>query len=268
MHISDKGLALVRAFESCLKPDGNGRFRAYVCPAGKLTIGWGHTNDHGTQFNKGSAWTQAECDAELASDMEHFEKVVDRWVKAELKQCQYDSLVSFSFNVGEGDPNNKEHPGFAGSTLLRKVNAKDFDGAAREFQRWNRGDGKVLKGLVRRRASEALMFQGIADEDFDGQPDKLIAQKPAEPMPQQVDAPEEKPLNQSTISTGAKVGGGVMGTGIFAEIINQITALPQSILDLFISLGKNPLFLAALGGGALFIYINHRRGVMKRDQGV
>jgi len=260
MHISDKGLALVRAFESCLEPDGHGRFRAYICPAGKLTIGWGHTNDHGMHFNAGSAWTQAECDAELASDMKHFEAVVDRLVKVPLEQHQYDALVSFAYNCGEG--------ALAGSTLLRKINAGDFEGAAREFQRWNRGGGVVLRGLVRRRASEALMFQGIADDDFDGQPDKLIAQKPAEPMPQQVDAPEEKPLSQSTIATGAKVGGGVLGTGIFAEIVNQITALPQSILDLFISLGKNPLFLAAMAGGGLFLYIDHRRKVMRRDQGV
>lgn len=260
MHISDKGLALVRTFESCLEPDGNGKFRAYVCPAGKLTIGWGHTNDHGTQFNKGSAWTQAECDAELATDMAHFGSVVDRLVKVELQQHQYDALVSFAYNCGEG--------ALAGSTLLRKINAGDFDGAAREFPRWNHGGGQVLRGLVRRRASEALMFQGIADEDFDGQPDKLIVKKPDEPMPQKVDAPEEKPLSQSTISTGAKVGGGVLGTGIFAEITNQILALPQSILDLAISLGKNPLFLAALAAGGFFIYINHRRSVMKKEQGV
>ena len=66
------------------------------------------------------------------------------------------------------------------STLLRRLNAGNRDGAALEFHRWNRAAGKVLKGLVRRRASEALMFQGIADLDFDGMPDG--------PMPQAVDA--------------------------------------------------------------------------------
>jgi lysozyme len=260
MHISDKGLALVRAFESCLEPDGNGKFRAYLCPAKKLTIGWGHTNDHGMQFNAGTAWTQAECDAELASDMKHFEAVVDRLVKVELNQSQYDALVSFAYNCGDG--------ALAGSTLLRKVNAGDFEGAAREFPRWNKGGGVVLKGLVRRRASEALMFQGIADEDFDGQPDKLIVQKPQEPMPQQVDAPEEKPLSQSTISTGAKVGTTIAGGGFIAEIVQQLSGVPQSAFDLLSNLGHNPLVLAVIGAGGVFIYIDHRRSMMKKEQGV
>lgn len=260
MHISQKGLALVKAFESCLEPDGTGKFRAYVDPVGVLTIGWGHTLHHGTPFNAGSAWTQAECDAELASDMGHFEAVVDRLVKVDLQQHQFDALVSFSYNCGEG--------ALAGSTLLRKVNAGDFEGAAREFPRWNKGGGQVLRGLVRRRASEALMFQGVADEDFDGQPDKLVAKKPQEPSPQQVDAPEEKPLTKSTISTGAKVGVGVAGSGFFAEMIRQLSELPQSILDVVVSLGKNPLFLAVIGAGAVFLYIDHRRKVMKREQGV
>ena len=262
MHISDKGLALVRAFESCLQPDTNGRFRAYFCPAKKLTIGWGHTNDHGMQFNAGTAWTQAECDAELASDMQHFEAAVDRLVKVELQQHQYDALVSFAYNVGEGKK------GLAGSTLLRKVNAKDFAGAASEFHRWNKGGGKVLRGLVRRRASEALMFQVIADEDFDGTPDKLIASKPQEPSPQQVDAPEEKPLTQSTISTGAKVGGGFTLAGIFASIAEEFQKLPSSIVDLAVSMAQKPAFLAVIAGGGAFWWINYRRKVMKKEQGI
>src|SRR5690606_6833672 len=90
---------------------------------------------------------------------------VDRLVKVPLKQHQFDALVSFAYNAGIGN--------LRSSTLLRKLNARDFAGAALEFHRWNRSNGKVLPGLVRRRAAEALLFQGIADLDFDGNPDRM-----------------------------------------------------------------------------------------------
>jgi GH24 family phage-related lysozyme (muramidase) len=98
-----------------------------------------------------------------------------------LKPWQFDALVSFCYNCGEGN--------LAKSTLLKKVNAGDFEGAALEFHKWNKGGGKVLPGLVRRRASESLLFQNITDADYDGKPDKVIHPIP-EPMPQAVDAPE------------------------------------------------------------------------------
>lgn len=77
-----------------------------------------------------------------------------------------------------------------------------------------------------------------------------------------------QPSSKSTISTGAKVGVGVTGAGIMAKITEQISALPQSLIDLALSLSKSPVVWAILGAGALFFYIDHRRGVMKRDQGV
>lgn len=92
-----------------------------------------------------------------------FEKAVTRNVTVQLNQDQFDALVSFTFNLGEG--NLKQ------STLLKKVNAGDFAGAAKEFPRWNKADGKVLAGLVRRRASEALLFQSVPDGNYDGVPD-------------------------------------------------------------------------------------------------
>ena len=92
-----------------------------------------------------------------------FEKAVTRNVTVQLNQDQFDALVSFTFNLGEG--NLKQ------STLLQKVNAGDFAGAAKEFPRWNKAGGQVLPGLVRRRASEALLFQSIPDSNYDGVPD-------------------------------------------------------------------------------------------------
>jgi lysozyme len=157
-----KGAALIKAFESCMQAVTGG-FQAYLDPVGVLTIGWGHTDDNGRQFKSGDVWTQADCDAEFLKDMAIFEQAVNGLVTVPINQDQFDALVSFAFNVGAGS--------LKGSTLLRKLNAGDAAGAAQEFQRWNKAAGKVLPGLTRRRASEALLFQSIPDKNFDGVPD-------------------------------------------------------------------------------------------------
>jgi len=154
MTIGAKGIALIKHFESCMKVVPGG-FQAYLDPIRVLTIGWGHTNDNGRQFDSTSIWTQAECDAEFLNDMAIFEKAVNDLVTVPLNQDEFDALVSFTFNVGAGN--------LKSSTLLRKLNAGDFAGAAQEFPRWNKAGGEVLPGLVKRRAAEALLFQGMPD---------------------------------------------------------------------------------------------------------
>lgn len=181
--LTPAGANLIKHFEGCLKRVAPGQFMAYKCPAGVLTIGHGHTNHHGRKFGSGDIWSQAECDAEFLSDMKGFEAAVKRLVKVPLTEHQYDALVSFAYNCGEGN--------LGKSTLLKKVNRGDFDGAAEEFAKWNKGGGRVLPGLTRRRASEALLFQNIPDENYDGKPDKVV--KPlGEDMAQAVDAPPEE----------------------------------------------------------------------------
>jgi lysozyme len=180
LTLTEAGANLIKHFESCMKKDGD-RFKAYRCPANVLTIGWGHTNHHGVHFDESSRWTKEACDDAFLDDMAGFEDAVRRLVKVELEPWQFDALVSFTYNCGEGNLQK--------STLLKKVNAGDFEGAALEFQKWNKGGGKVLPGLVRRRASEALLFQNITDDDYDGKPDKVIRPIP-EPMPQEVDDPD------------------------------------------------------------------------------
>jgi lysozyme len=160
--LGTKGAALIKAFESCLEPVPGG-CQAYLDPVRVLTIGWGHTKDNGRQFDASSIWTQAECDAEFLKDMAVFIAAVNNFVKVPINQDQFDALVSFAFNLGADSLKN--------STLLKKLNAGDFAGAAQEFQRWNKAKGKVLPGLTRRRASEALLFQSIPDKNYDGIPD-------------------------------------------------------------------------------------------------
>lgn len=173
LELSEAGMRLVQAFEGCLTKKGD-HYHAYRCPANVLTIGWGHTNHHGRQFDEHARWTLAECDQAFMEDMDGFERAVRKAVIVPLKQYQFDALVSFTYNCGEG--NLKK------STLLKKVNASDFDGAAKEFIKWNKANGKVLNGLTRRRKSEALMFQNITDLDYDGAPDT---------MPQEIDVPHD-----------------------------------------------------------------------------
>jgi lysozyme len=170
LKLSYPGAKMIQHFEGCLEKMSDGHYRAYKCPANCLTIGWGHTNHHGRQFNASTRWTAAECQEAFMEDMEGFEKDVKKLVKVPLNQEQFDSLVSFTYNCGSGN--------LAKSTLLKKLNAKDYEGAALEFHKWNKANGKTLAGLTRRRATEALMFQGIPDLNFDGKPD---------PMPQMVD---------------------------------------------------------------------------------
>jgi lysozyme len=180
--LTPAGANLIKHFEGCLKQVGPDQFKAYSCPAGVLTIGHGHTNHHGRKFNSGDMWSRDECDAEFLSDMAGFERDVRKYVKVPLQPWQFDALVSFTYNCGAG--------ALQKSTLLKKVNAGDFEGAAKEFHKWNKANGKTLSGLTRRRASESLLFQNILDANYDGKPDKVIA-PPAEPMPQTVDAPED-----------------------------------------------------------------------------
>lgn len=175
LSLSPPGANLVKHFESCMKKCGPDRYTAYRCPANVITIGWG-TTGHGIKM--GDTWSLARCNAMFLEDMRVFEDDVKRLVKIALTQWQFDALVSFAYNVGAG--------ALGKSTLLKKVNAGDFEGAALEFHKWNKAGGKVMSGLVRRRASEALLFQNIADEDYDGKPDKVI--KPLDDaMPQAVD---------------------------------------------------------------------------------
>lgn len=222
MHIGPQGLALVKAFESCLKPDGLGQFRPYLCPAGVLTIGWGHTNVQGRQFDQNSRWSQAECDAELTQDMLAAETSVQRRVRVPLEQPQYDALVSFTFNCGEGN--------LSKSTLLKKLNASDYDGAAREFKRWNRGSGRVLNGLTRRRTAEEHMFRGAQNlHPFVN--DKVEG---ATPMVQDVDAPSESMATSKIGNTqiGVGVASGVGALGQLNEALSTASTTKTTVHDL------------------------------------
>jgi lysozyme len=156
--MSRTGLAIVKAFEGCLAPVKGrpGYFKAYIDPVGVLTIGYGHTNHHEPKFDSNTVWSQQQCDEALARDMAIFEAHVSKHAKVALTQEEFDALVSWSYNTGGPET----------ATLWRKLNAGDKAAVPAQLARWNRGGGRVLNGLTRRRKSEGELFAGKVSAAF------------------------------------------------------------------------------------------------------
>lgn len=153
MQVSTKCVNLVKHFEQ--GPKGGHAAVAYVCPAGKLTIGYGHVILKGETFAK--PLTEKEAHDLLMKDLNKFSVQVERLLKVKVTQDQFDALVSMAFNTGVGKADGIKGD-FADSTLLAYVNAGKFQLAAGEFTKWVYSAGKVLAGLVRRRRAEAALF--------------------------------------------------------------------------------------------------------------
>lgn len=140
MKTSINGIDLIKGFESFAA-------KQYICPAGLPTIGYGHVILRGEKF---ATLSESEANALLMRDLDSFERGVSLLVKKALTQNQFDALVSFAFNCGVA--------ALKSSTLLKKLNAGDFLGAADEFLKWCKSGGKTLPGLVRRRKEERELF--------------------------------------------------------------------------------------------------------------
>lgn len=144
--ISQKGLDLIKRFEGLkLKP--------YLCPAGIPTIGYGNTyyTDGKKVKLTDPSITQAKADELLKFLIQSYEKDVDSFCRDDISQQNFDALVSFAYNCG---PRNLKS-----STLLKKVNLNPNDPTIRaEFMKWNKGAGKVLAGLTKRRQAEADLY--------------------------------------------------------------------------------------------------------------
>lgn len=138
--INKAGLDLIKQFEGC-------KLKAYVCPAGVLTIGYGSTGPH---VKPGMTITADQAEELLRSDLRRFEDYVAKEC-APATDNQFSALVSFCFNVGEG--------ALKSSTLRRMHLEGNYEAAAGQFARWTRGGGKVLPGLVRRREAESALYR-------------------------------------------------------------------------------------------------------------
>lgn len=146
MKISPQGLKLIAYFEGV-------RLKPYRCPAGLWTVGIGHLigDGHTLPDNWNRTFTLEEAYALLAKDVARFERGVSLYCPVPLTQGQFDALVSFSFNLGLGTLQR--------SSLRQKVNRGDMDGARKVLLKYNKANGKVLKGLDLRRKAEAVLLK-------------------------------------------------------------------------------------------------------------
>ncbi len=141
LSYSSTGLALTEQFEGL-------RLTAYQDSVGVWTIGYGHT---GSDVQPGLTITQEQASALLQQDVAGAVAAVNRLVTVTLTQNQFDALVDFTFNEGQGN--------LASSTLLRELNAGNTAGAAAQFLVWVYAGGVQVPGLVKRRQAEAALFQ-------------------------------------------------------------------------------------------------------------
>jgi lysozyme len=138
---SDAGFDLTKQFEGL-------RLTAYQDQVGVWTIGYGHT---GREVHGGMIITEDQADVLLHSDVAGAVACVNRAVTANITQCQFDALVDFTFNLGYGR--------LLGSTLLRDINAGEFDLVSPQFLLWDHAGGVVVPGLLARRKAERDLFQ-------------------------------------------------------------------------------------------------------------
>ena len=146
MIYSKNGLHLTESFEGC-------RLTSYPDPGtggSPWTVGYGHT---GSDVHPNMTITKEQAEELLMQDVQKSEMTVANKIHTDITQDEFDALVDFVFNVGAGN--------FAGSTLLKKINAGDMKGAALEFEKWDMAAGRHMAGLLRRRQAEEKLFDGL-----------------------------------------------------------------------------------------------------------
>lgn len=200
------------------------KLKAYRCPAGVPTIGWGHTRG----VKMGDTCTQEQADAWFVEDLTEFTDGVKRVLKRDADDSELGAMVSLAYNIGLA--------GFKGSTVLKRHNEGDRQSAARAFALWNKarinGVLQVVDGLTARRAREAALY--LSDDDM--------------PMPQTIE-PESSlkssPIAQASVAATAAA---VLGTLTESTETGQLVAA---------ALGIQPVYgvlLAVLWSGGVSLY--------------
>lgn len=143
--INEQGLEIIKRYEGL-------RLEVYLCPAGIPSVGFGSTYglDHRRLDMGHRPITELEAEGLLIWHIENIEPVIARLVRVPVTSNQWSAIVSLIVNIGTGN--------FQSSALRMKLNRRDYDGAADEFPKWRRGGGRILPGLVRRRAAERELF--------------------------------------------------------------------------------------------------------------
>jgi lysozyme len=218
MKMSQEGInALLKKFEGC-------KLKAYYCPAHVCTIGYGHTSAAGAPaVTDGMTITQKQADEILRQDLVKYETAVYGMVKQPLTQHQFDVLVDFAYNAGVG--------ALKSSTLLKKINAADFDAVPAELMKWTKGGGKVLPGLVNRRRAEAAWWGALEEKPVDDQEQRAAP-----------DIAPQKTMAESKQGNAALITAGLGGLGAAKEVAAQAKDASDTA-DQFIGLLSNANFL-------------------------
>jgi lysozyme len=240
MKISDEGLALIKEFEGL-------RLKAYKCPAGVWTIGYGHTSNAGAPTVVPNMLISKEtAEAVLRSDLAQFELGVERLMDVPLTQSQFDALVSFAYNVGLGSENRNSPPGLTRSTLRKRINEGNYDAAPAEFMKWTRGGGKELPGLVRRRRAEVKLWRGMTTDTPVHYEESRIA--PDQPK-------ASKSITQDKQANAAAAAGG-LGT---IAVVQEVLPIIREGKDIFSSLSPTVLLLVVIIVVAGAIWYFHKQ---------
>jgi lysozyme len=200
-----------------LLPTGEPALTAYRCPAGVWTIGWGHT---GADVFPGQSITRPQAEKLFQRDLAKFEKNVNAFIEggAPTNQNQFDALLSFAYNVGEG--------ALKKSTLLKHHRAGRYDKAAAQFGLWNKGKvrGKltVMAGLTERRAEERALYMKACSKVVD-MDDGTETDEFDENLSRRVTAEAPKGLGKST-TIGAAIAGGLPATGVAVDAATEIVS--------------------------------------------
>jgi len=233
MKMCDEGLELIKAQEGF-------RSRAYRDATGVWTIGYGHTSMAGPpQVREGLEISRAEGENILRRDVGRFAGGVRRLLTRTLSDRQFSALVSFAYNVGLGN--------FERSSVLRAVNAGDFEAVPRRLALWVKAGGRTLPGLIRRRAAEAALFTG----DRPAQAEGLVRQP--------VEAPRGKTAHTSTTTLAA----------IVSALAAAASSLASGVRDLAGALpAVHPSLIAAIIVAAAAVWIIRERWLKSRDEGI
>lgn len=141
MHISKEGICLIKKFEGL-------KLESYKCSASVWTYGYGSTKN----VKEGDTISKKDAEKLLLKEIKEYENYLKKLIKVKINQNQFDALVSWVYNLG---PNNLEK-----STLLKILNNKEYKDVPYEIRKWNKVNGEISEGLIRRRNAESLLFEG------------------------------------------------------------------------------------------------------------
>ena len=241
MKLTEEGIEAIKRHEGL-------RLVAYPDPGSRdgtpWTIGYGHTSAAGSPaVKRGMKITKAEADKIFKRDINKFANGVRKYIKRPLNDNQFSAFVSFAYNVGLG--------GFARSSALRAANAGNFDVVPSKLALWNKNDGKVMRGLVNRRAAEGELFM----RPVDGAVDEPEVTNKFEPS-------QGKPMSKSSTAkaTGVLVAiGAAKPVSDAVESVTEIVTVGKTFGATLWSLGVPVLLLIVIGGMGWWIWKERKR---------